>query len=73
MVQQAIPETGQWARVAKETGFKGIVFTTKHHDGFCNWPTATTRHGIAASPSKNGKGDLVKDLVDACRKEGINY
>ena len=66
-------DAGQWARVAKEAGFKGIVLTTKHHDGFCNWQTATTDHCLRSSPWRNGKGDVVKDLIEACRKEGLYF
>jgi alpha-L-fucosidase len=66
-------DTAQWAKVAKEAGFKGIIFTTKHHDGFCNWNTATTDHCVRSAPWKEGKGDVVKDLIEACRKAGIYF
>src|SRR5690349_20939625 len=49
----------QWARVLKETGFKQMILTCKHHDGFCLWPTKYTEHSIKNSPYKNGKGDIV--------------
>lgn len=61
----------QWARTARAAGFKAMVLTAKHHDGFCLWPTATTRHSVASSPWRNGQGDLVREFVDACRAEDL--
>jgi alpha-L-fucosidase len=60
-----------WARAAREAGFRAMVLTAKHHDGFCLWPTATTDHSVASSPWRGGDGDVVRDFVDACRAEGL--
>jgi alpha-L-fucosidase len=60
-----------WARTARAAGFRAMILTAKHHDGFCLWPTRTTAHSVASSPWRGGAGDLVRDFVDACRAEGL--
>ena len=57
----------------KKGGMKGMIYTAKHHDGFCAWPTKSTDHNITKSPWKNGKGDVVREFALACKKHGIKF
>lgn len=57
----------------KDGGFKGMIYTAKHHDGWCAWPTKTTKHSIEASPYKKGKGDIVGEFARACQKHDIKF
>jgi alpha-L-fucosidase len=61
----------QWARTAHNAGARSLILTAKHHDGFCLWPTRTTGHSVAASGWRSGRGDVVREFVDACRAEGL--
>jgi len=61
----------QWVLAAKAMGATFVVLTARHEQGFCLWPTATTDYSVKSSPYKNGKGDIVREFVDACRKYGL--
>jgi alpha-L-fucosidase len=61
----------QWARAARAGGFRTMILTAKHHDGFCLWPSRYTEHSVKSSPWKGGQGDVVREFVDAARAEGL--
>lgn len=66
-------DAGQVAAALKRGGMRGLILVAKHHDGFCLWPTQTTRHNISKAPWRGGQGDLVREYADAAKKHGLRF
>jgi len=66
-------DCAQWVEAAQAFGAQSITMTCKHHDGFCLWPSEYTQHSVKNSPWKNGQGDVIRELSEACRKAGLGF
>lgn len=66
-------DVDQWMRALVSAGMTGVILTCKHHDGFCLWPSAYTKHSVESSPWRGGRGDLVREVSDAAARHGLKF
>jgi len=64
-------DAGQWVRAVQVAGSSGVVLVAKHHDGFCLWPSQFTEHSVRHAPWREGRGDLVREVAEACRAASV--
>lgn len=73
LFQPSALDARQWVRTCKEAGINLVILTAKHHDGFCLWPSRYTEHSVKNSPWKGGRGDVVREVADACKEYGVGF
>lgn len=66
-------DADQWAKAVRSAGMRGLILTCKHHDGFCLWPSAYTDYSVKNSPFRDGQGDVVKEVAEACKNNGLKF
>lgn len=66
-------DADQIVEAAADGGLRALILTAKHHDGFCLWPSRHTEHSVRSSPWREGRGDVVRDVAEACARKGLSF